>query len=512
MKRAIMTKVALLMALIMMLVAGCASEKEEPKTEKDTLTVVISQDPDGFDPNANTNFAPHQVKSQIYETLVRLDENNEVQPCLAESWEYEDDQTLIFKLRKGVKFHNGEELKASDVIFSYKRAFEDKTAGYVNLTNMDIDKCEAVDDYTVKLVTKGPYSMQLNLLENPLVSIFSQKAYEDASGDFTEPVGTGPYKLKEYFPGDRVEMTAFEDYWGKDEPKIKNLVFRVITESASRAIAAETGEADIVYDIASTDIERLEKAENVNMVREISANTRYVSINTEAKPYNEPKVREALRYAIDRPSAVKVAWGDFGKTANGLVNDGIVGASKDLSEFLVERDVQKAKELLKEAGYPDGFKTSILCSNADQESMSFCEAIQSQLAEVGITLEIKAQEPTAWVEDSLGGRGELSIYGFTASTGEAGKILVRFLSDANEFGMYHWNSPEFDEIMAKALQTIDDDERNKLFDEAQKMVMKAGIAIPIWQKELAIATSKNVEGFQCSVAYEAHILKDVSFK
>ena len=209
MKRAIMTKVALLMALIMMLVAGCASEKEEPKTEKDTLTVVISQDPDGFDPNANTNFAPHQVKSQIYETLVRLDENNEVQPCLAESWEYEDDQTLIFKLRKGVKFHNGEELKASDVIFSYKRAFEDKTAGYVNLTNMDIDKCEAVDDYTVKLVTKGPYSMQLNLLENPLVSIFSQKAYEDASGDFTEPVGTGPYELDTWNQTDFVKVKKF---------------------------------------------------------------------------------------------------------------------------------------------------------------------------------------------------------------------------------------------------------------------------------------------------------------
>ena len=139
MKKSIMTKVALFMAFIMMLTTGCASKKEETKSGKDTLTVVISQDPDGFDPNANTNFAPHQVKSQIYETLVRLDENNEVQPCLAESWEYEDDQTLIFKLRKGVKFHNGEELKASDVIFSYKRAFDDKTAGYINLTNMDID-------------------------------------------------------------------------------------------------------------------------------------------------------------------------------------------------------------------------------------------------------------------------------------------------------------------------------------------------------------------------------------
>ena len=185
----------LILALTAGTLAGCGGSGGDSSdaAEKDTLTVVINSDPGTLDPHDNVNFAPHQVKRQIYETLVVRNDEGELVPWLAESWEYEDDETLVFQIRQGVKFHNGEELKASDVLFSLKRALDDNTTGAIQVNRIDFNRCEVMGDYTVKIVTDGPYAMQLAMLENPLISMISEKAYTESGGDFSRlPSAPGP--------------------------------------------------------------------------------------------------------------------------------------------------------------------------------------------------------------------------------------------------------------------------------------------------------------------------------
>ena len=166
---------------------------------KDSMIVVVPADPGSMDPHDNVAQNKHQSTRNIYETLVVYDDNGKLIPWLAESWEYEDDCTINFKIREGVKFHNGEELKASDVIFTLNRLVNDNTVAAMQVNKVDFSKTVATGDYTFTLVTVEPYAIQIAMLENPLCGIISEKAYTESNGDFFKaPIGTGPYKVVEY--------------------------------------------------------------------------------------------------------------------------------------------------------------------------------------------------------------------------------------------------------------------------------------------------------------------------
>lgn len=495
--------------------ASCTKKAEstKPDTENDVLTVVISNDISTLDPHDTTTFPHHQVTRQIYETLVVRDENGELIPWLAESWEYENDVTILMKLRQGVKFHNGEEMKASDVLFSLRRMLDDNTTAAMQVSHLVLDKCEEIDEYTVRIVTDEPSAMQLAMLENPLACIISEKSYNESNGDFFKaPVGTGPYKFVSYDAGDKVELTANEEYWVKDEPHIPNIVFRIITDSSSRAIEAESGNADIVYDIGANDVDRISANPNINLVRGLGMNTSYITFNTAKKPLDDIRVREAIWYAVDLDQIVDIAYGTFGAKADGIVSPGVEGRHPDLSSYFVARDVEKARALLAEAGYANGITLRMTAPNADQQRMDVCEAMQAQLAEVGITLDLDYKEYNAWISEITNGAAELGIYGFTASTGEAGRVLMRWMPDYSESVIFSWYDDEYITKCGEAMKTIDDDTRNKLFAECQELLMESRCAMPIWHKELNAALQPNVKGFTLQTSYEQHYLQTVYFE
>ena len=195
------------------------------------MTVVISADPGSLDPHDSVTQNKHQSTRQIYETLVVYDDEGKLIPWLAESWEYEDDCTINFKIREGVKFHNGDELKASDVLFTLKRLVDDNTVAAMQVNKVDFSKTEVTGDYTFKLVTVEPYAIQVAMLENPLCGIISERSYQESGGDFFKaPVGTGPYKVVKYSAGDSLALEGFEDYWIAGQPYVKNLTLRYISE------------------------------------------------------------------------------------------------------------------------------------------------------------------------------------------------------------------------------------------------------------------------------------------
>lgn len=480
---------------------------------KDSMVVVMPSDPGSLDPHDNVSQSKHQSTRQIYETLVVYDENGELTPWLAESWDYEDDVTLVMHIREGVKFHNGDELKASDVLFSLKRLVDDNTPAAMQVSKIDFDKSEVVDDYTVKLVTTDVYALQLPMLENPLCSIISERSYTESDGDFNAaPIGTGPYKVVQYTSGDSLALEGFEDYWIEGQPYVKNLTIRYISDASARANEAESGGADIVYDISANDIPRLKADENINLVSAMGANTSYLTINQAVKPLDDIRVRQAIWYAVDIATAVDVAYGDYGEVATGIISPGIDGRHPDMSSYFPTQDVAKAKQLLTEAGYPNGFTIEISCNSSDQQRKDFCEVIQAQLAEVGITVKINVMDSTQWASRLAAGEGQLSIYGYTASTGEAGRVLFRWLPDKSEWPIFSWVSQDYYDVISDALITVDRDARNELYYDCQEMLMENYVALPVWHKELNAACQLDVKGFRITPSYEQHYLQYVYFE
>lgn len=479
------------------------------------LYVVTSDDVQNLDPSNDTTQARLQVKAQIYETLVRFDENGTLIPWLAESWEFEDDYTTLIKIREGVTFSNGEPLTANDVMFTFRRTIENKLIGFMEVGSIDLEKSEVVDEHTLRLVTTCSGSLQMRMLENPDTGIISEKAYTEANGDFWNgaAIGTGPYTYVSYSAGDSIVLKANENYWNTEAaPQIKNLTFRFIIDSATRAVEAETGGADIVYDIAATDLERLEADPNVNMVTALGTNCTYICFNCADSVLSNPKVREAIWYAVDPKAAATVAYGSFGAPADNFLVTGINGGLKDPGKYFVERDVEKAKALLAEAGYPDGLTLKIYVSSSNKGRQDMAEVLQAQCEQVGITLDIQVLESGALDEILLGGDSQLTLYGQSATTFEGGRPLQHFLPDNNESRMFQFYEEDFVNKVSEALTIVDDETRFGMYEECCATLMENYVALPIWFKGLSAAVQNDIGGFRLTRSYEQHYLQYVYFK
>ncbi|MDR1649776.1 MAG: ABC transporter substrate-binding protein [Synergistaceae bacterium] len=479
----------------------------------DRLTIVLSADPANLDPNDSDSQFHYQTTRNIYETLFVYDENYDIAPWLCEKYEFENDSTIILHLRKGVKFHNGDEFKASDVYFTIKRSIDNRLASMVEFSNVLLDKCEVIDDYTFKLVTNGPVATQIPLLENPAASIMSERAFKEAKGDFVNGacVGTGPFQFVSYAPGDQVTLKAFDGYWREGEPHFDNLLIRFISDSASRAIEAETGGADIVYDIGAKDLGSVDAANGVHIVAEVGTNTSHLLMNTAVAPLDNDLVRQAVWYGVDASVAVKLAYGNFGAVANDWVCPGIKGANPDLAaSYFPKRDVAKAKKSLADAGYPNGIELEIAVPSSQQERCDMAEVFQAQLAEVGIKVKVNIMEYSAWNAYILSGKQQMTIYGFSAADFEADRALVQFMPTNVNYNLCQFDNKEFQDIVAKSFVTLDTEERARLYRDAIVILMKNHITVPLWFKALNAAVKDDIEGFRITRSYEHHYLQYVS--
>ncbi|GHV36147.1 diguanylate phosphodiesterase [Synergistales bacterium] len=496
-----------------MLAAGYFSNATAATARADRLTVILSADPANLDPNDNDSQTHYQAVRNIYETLFVYDDNYNLTPWLCEKYEYQDDSTIILHLRKGVKFHNGDEFKANDVYFTIKRVIDNKLAAMVEFSNILIDKCEVIDDYTFKLVTNGPVATQIPLLENPAAEIMNERAYKEANGDFVKGacVGTGPFQFVSYAPGDQLLLKAFDGYWREGEPHYDNLLIRFIGDSASRAIEAETGGADIVYDIGAKNLESVNAAKGVSIISEVGTNTSHLLMNTSVAPLDNDLVRQAVWYGVDAKVAVKLAYGDFGAVATDWVCPGIKGSNPDLAaNYFPVRDVEKAKKCLAEAGYANGVELEIVVPSNNQERCDMAEVFQAQLAEVGIKVKVNIMESSAWNAYIFTGKQQMTIYGFSAADFEADRALVQFMPTNVNYNLCKFDNKEFQEITAKSFVTLDENERFQLYRDAITILMKNHVTIPLWFKALNAAVKDDLKGFKITRSYEHHYLQYVA--
>ncbi len=505
MKRKLSSIVAVLTAGILLLSAcgGGTGESGGNKSEtggdtggnaKTELVVAHGGDPKTLDPHGTNDQPSSRVMRQIYDTLVNQNEKMEIEPSLAESWEQLDDTTYQFKLKQGVKFHNGEELKASDVKFTILRALESPHVSEI-VQAIDPAKIEVVDDYTIKIGTQKPFAPLLLHLAHTASSILNEKAVTEGGENYGQnPVGTGPFKFESWTKGDNVVLLRNDDFH-KEPAKLTKITFRAIPENTNRTIELEAGGADIIYDVDPNDVIRVEENEDLVLVRDLNLSTAYIGFNCQKKPFDNVKVRQAINMALDTEAMVKNVYKGIGYKAKGPLGPNVWATNQNLEPYPF--DVEGAKKLLAEAGYPDGFSTTIW-TNENQQRKDIAEIVQNQLGAIGIKVEPKTLEWGAYLDGTAKGEHEMFILGWVTVTGDPDYGLYQlFHSSAHgESGnRTFYTNPKVDELLEKGRYSTDEAEREKAYMEVQQIIRDEAPWVFTWGGENLSGTTKNVKGF-----------------
>ena len=337
---------------------GTSSAGEEgsvPGVKKD-LIVGTAADINQLNPMLQNDQANNNCLVMTHQRLVSLDnETNEKNPQLATSWEWTDDNHLVFHLVENATFSTGEPLTADDVVFTYEMAMsDDPTLSAVSGTLGLVESVEALDTYTVQFTTTQYSNELLDTLMGVPMSIQSKAAWEDESNEEPWLVGSGQYVFSEWKEGEYAKFVRNENYWGDDPGMADEIIFKPLLEASQRVIALQNGEIDVCIDPPATELEYLEEDENITVHTQPGTRLFYLGFNCEKEPFNNEKLRQAVSCAIDKDYIIEVVLGGRGKPQTSILNRGVWSFLDDNEIEGYTYDLDRAKELMAEAGYPDG--------------------------------------------------------------------------------------------------------------------------------------------------------------
>ena len=457
-----------------------------------------------LDPYSTNTTLTTAVTKSFYEGLFEFDKDLKIRPVLAESYEVSPDGLVYtFKLRQGVKFHDGSDFNAEAVKFVLERAINpDNKMPRANQFKA-ISKIDVVDAHTVRMTLKEPFSPFLNALAHGSAAMISPTALKKwGNKDIAfHPVGTGPFEFVEWKQTDFVKVKKFDGYWKKGYPKVDSITWKPVPENGTRMAMLQTGEADFVSSVPAETAAALKNNPKLNLTASDSIIVRYISMNTTQKPFDDIKVRQAVNYAINRDALVKVAFGGFASPLTSIVPEGIKYAHKTGPW---PYDPKKARELLKEAGYPNGFEATMWGAYNDSTTQKALQFIQQQLQQVGIKLTVQALEigqRVEWVQsapDPATARVRMYYAGWSSSTGDADWALRPLLA-SESFppklnNTAYYKNDVVDGAIAKALKSTDDKELASLYKTAQEQVWKDAPWAPLVVQQNVYAQNKRLTG------------------
>lgn len=499
------------------------------------LVFGSSGDAARLDPADVTDGESISRMDNIFEGLVEYESGStEIKPCLAESWDISEDGTEItFHLRKGVKFHDGTDFNADAVVFSFERQYNPEHPyhqygewAYWGYMFSDIDRMEKIDDYTVKLVLSEPNASIMTSLAMFTVCIISptnaEKYKEDA---FRYPCGTGPFKFVEWVKDDHITLVANEDYW-RERPKIDKLIFKVIPDPSARLLALEVGEIHGMEYPNPADFERIKANSNLVLLSEPGMNIGYMAMNTgygyvdankngvkdddeplEKTPgYFEPltkkEVRQAINMAIDKEAIVRDIYMGTASVAKNGMPPFMLGYNDEIEDY--PYDPEKAKELLAEAGYPDGFEVTLHVMPVSRPYMfdppKIGEAIQSYLAAVGIKVNFYQVDWGTYLQETEAGMHQMCLLGWTGDNGDPDNFLnvlyglnACSIGTAGNYAFYTNKTNQ--ELLTQALRTYDVNKRAAYYKKAQELIHEDAGWVFLAHSNQNVVFRKNVEGF-----------------
>ncbi len=453
--------------------------------------------------DANDTLSQNVVRS-FYEGLFRMDKDMKLKPVLAESYEAsEDGLTYVVKLRAGVRFHDGEPFNAAAVKANFDRVSNPENHLKRFILYKNIAKTEVVDDLTVKFTLHEPFSAFINQLGHPSAAMISPKTLEKGNQEAAfHPVGTGPFIFEEWKQTDFMKVKKNPNYWRAGYPKVDGIEWIPVVENGTRAAMIQTGEAHFAYPMPYEQVKQLEGKPGIVINQSPSIVHRYMSMNTNFKPYDNAKVRQALNYAINKQALCKVGFNGYAIPAEGVIPQGVAYNVK-LGPW--PYDPKKARELLKEAGYPQGFTTTLWAAFNDTTSRKVIQFLQQQLQAVGIKAEVRALEAgqrTSLVEsaqDPMKAPVRLYYQGWSSSTGEADWAIRPLLAtEAHPPKMSntaYYSNPVVDKALRDALNTTDEAKKTEFYKAAQEQIWKDAPWVFLVTAVNVSAARENISGF-----------------
>ncbi|GAB3626546.1 glutathione ABC transporter substrate-binding protein [Pandoraea terrae] len=502
MSKTVLLSLRLKTALAAAMVAGATLSAAPAFAAKDVVMAVQSTftTMDPYDANDTLSQA---VAKSFYEGLFGFDKDMKMINVLADSYTVSPDGLVYtIKLKKGVKFQDGTEFNAAAVKANFDRVTNpDSKLKRYNLYK-EIAKTDAVDATTVKFTLKEPFSPFINTLAHPSAVIISPEALKKYGKDIaSHPVGTGPFEFVEWNRTDHVKVKKFDGYWKKGYPKVDTITFKPVVDNNTRAAVMQTGEAGFAYPVPYEQADGLKTGGKVDVIAGPSIIQRYISLNTKQKPFDNPKVRQALNYAINKEALVKVAFSGYAIPAEGVVPKGVDYAEKTGPW---PYNPAKAKELLKEAGYPNGFETVLWSAYTFTTAQKVIQFVQQQLAQVGIKAQVQALEAGQRVErvesaqDPATAPVRMYYVGWSSSTGESDWALRPLLASESFppklFNTAYYKNDAVDADISKALLTTDRAEKAKLYKDAQDKIWADAPWVFLATEKLLYARNKNLSG------------------
>lgn len=447
-------------------------------TEEGTLTIGTPRSADRMEPG---NSSAATACAFVYETLFTRNSDNEIVGLLAEEWEWTDDTTLRIKLHDGITFSNGEPCTSSDVLFSLQRLITSGSRMSAKVSMIDFDNCEIIDDTNFTIKYTQVYGPALTVLSSPFTACVCQSYVESMSDEdwWDKPVGTGPYVMTENISGDHASFVANENYWGgiAGQPCVDSITLRFYTDTTTMLIDYENGVLDIAFEISSSDAARVLNGEvaDTNYCIASAWDAMSLAFPTYVEALQDVRVRQAIAYAIDAEAVGQVAYG--------VLADTDVGAAlPPVTPFAAEGivpygyDVEKARELLAETDYADGFELTMAIVNSDSNQKA-AEAIQSYLAEIGITVNIEAYDRSAAIGVIAGGGTDLAIH----SWGEAydpDNAFANLMSTGTNMTIAQTDE-QLNEWVLTGQTSVDDEVRAEAYANVQQWLNDNCVVIPL---------------------------------
>lgn len=510
------------MALILSLaLTGCGSQTttDQPAVEN-TLIVGRGGDSALLDPANTTDGETMRVTCNIFDTLVAYKPNNtEIIPSLATEWKTSDDgKVWTFTLRDGVKFQDGTDFNADAIVFNIERwwdksnpyhiggnfdYFQSMFGGFKGDESSIIQDVKALDEQHVQItlsVPQAPFLANMAMAPFGMASPTAVEKYGDQFGQ--NPVGTGPFSFQEWKPNDSITLVKNNNFWQQGLPKLDKVIFKVIPDNTARLNALQNGEIDLMDGLNPSDAAAVKGNDKLQLIVRPSMNIGYLSFNTTKKPFDNPKVRQALSIAVNKKGLIDAFYNGMALPAKNDLPPSIWGYNDEVKDY--PYDLDAAKKLLAEAGYPDGFETELWAMPVARPYMpqpqKIAESIQADFAKIGVKAKIVSMEWATYLKKTANGDHTMALFGWTGDNGDPDNFLYAHLDTDNasppaatNISMY--KNEQVHELLLQAQQTPDQKTRAALYEQVQQIVHDDAPMVPLVHSTPLLAAVSYVKGF-----------------
>jgi len=475
--------------IFMLLLTACRGRKSNAPASvvRDTLIMGSPTDIENTDPQYANNLVSMKIVTQLYDTLMKCSPDGKLSPWLVEKYEEANGgMSYVFTIKKGVKFHNGDELKASDVAFTIGRGIGSPFAGAIF---GPVKGAEALSDYEVRVDLKYAYAPFLYAMSTPLSSIVNEKACKAAGDNFgRNPCGTGAYKFVSWEPGNRVTLVAFDDWHGGKAP-IKNIIFRVLPDPTTSVIALEKGEVDMLLETPVAERAKIKSNANLRLYEASSHRFYYVGFNMRSPNFSDQRVREAVAKALNREGIRVVASEDTGFLAQNHLTKSIFGFASDVKWY--DQDVEGAKSLMRQAG-KTSMSVRLVCQDGPPRKAA--QVVQDNLKEIGITVNIEVLERAGLIDAGQKGNFDLMVNAWSTPVPDA-DYTVNFLFTSKMIGAMNYSlygSKEMDDLILLGEMQLDLNDRLSTYKKITELLKTDIPNIPVYFEMISLAANKDL--------------------